>query len=73
MMFAKKQFYSHELNRKVHLRVPGDIVTMMALHGWNAFGIYEVVQEEMARERIEKKEAARRLEQKPLDRGNDAK
>jgi hypothetical protein len=67
-MFAKRQFYSHELNRKVHLRVPGDIVTMMAMHGWNAFGIYEVVREEMARERIEKKEAARRLEQKPLDR-----
>jgi hypothetical protein len=47
----RKEFFSHELNRAVHMRIPGDIVTMMALHGWNAFGIYEVVQEEKKKQR----------------------
>jgi hypothetical protein len=55
---SKREFFSHQLNRAVHARIPGDIVTMMALHGWNAFGIYEVVQEEKKREK-EKRRAER--------------
>lgn len=51
-----RQMFSHELNKRVHMRIPGDIVTMMAMHGWNAFGIYEVVVEEMRREKDEKKQ-----------------
>jgi hypothetical protein len=64
---VRAKLYSHELNQAVHKRIPGDIVTMMALNGWNAFGIYEVVSEEMKMERERKKALpkAERKGQKP--------
>lgn len=54
-MAKKKKVYSHELVKRVNSRIPDDLILMMQSRGWDALGVYEVVLEEMRREKREQK------------------
>jgi hypothetical protein len=54
---AKPVRYSYNVAGLVESRIPPSILEAMAKLGWNAFGIYEVVVEEIARERRQLKRA----------------
>jgi hypothetical protein len=47
--------YSHDLAAAVEARIPPSIREAMARVGWNAFGVYEVVEEEIKKEKKAKK------------------
>lgn len=44
--------YSYEVDALVRARLPKIILDAMENKGWNAFGIYEVVKDELRLERI---------------------
>jgi hypothetical protein len=46
----RKVIYSSELNESVHRKIPGLINDAMQRLGWNAFGIYETVRDEINRD-----------------------
>lgn len=39
--------YSIELANRIHGKIPPEILTALSLQGWNVFGIYELVQNEI--------------------------
>ena len=47
----KAKVYSHDLSRAVEARIPLSILEAMARVGWNALGVYEVVVEEIKKEK----------------------
>ena len=52
---AGKARYSDELDRRVNAQIPGLILQAMHRLGWNALGIYELVAEEIKREKRERR------------------
>ena len=51
----KKRLYSWEMMRAVESRIPPSVLQAMWAVGWNAFGVYEVVEEEIKREKKNKR------------------
>jgi len=47
----KKYIYSFELTHWVESYIPTEIIQAMLNHGWNVFGIYELVKEGFSLER----------------------
>ena len=43
----KKKIYSYEIKAKIESKIPKDILESLSKHGWNVFGIYELVQAEL--------------------------
>lgn len=58
--------YSYEVSDKVEARIPKEILEVLHKNGWNSLGIYEIVKEELAKE---KKKLAK--EKKNVGLGND--
>lgn len=52
----RRRVYSHTLNANVEARIPPSILEALSRVGWNALGIYEVVQEEIKKEKAQPKE-----------------
>lgn len=50
-MGTKNKIYSWTLQEKVNARIPEQIREAAANKGWNVFGIFEVVREELRKER----------------------
>lgn len=51
--------YSHELTRRIEAKIPSEILEEMKKHGWNVYGIYELVKEELNAEAKIQKQARR--------------
>jgi len=51
------RIYSYAVNDAVIARIPPSIIEAMARVGWNPFGVYEVVDEELKKEKREQKKA----------------
>lgn len=49
-----KTIYSYSLEREIERQIPPSIIEAMNNKGWNAFGIYELVKEEIKKEKKEK-------------------
>lgn len=47
----KQKIYSHVVNDAVEARIPPSIIATMSRVGWNVFGLYEVVQDEIRKEK----------------------
>lgn len=47
----KAKVYSHDLVKAVEARMPPSIIEAMARCGWNPLGVYEVVAEELKKEK----------------------
>jgi hypothetical protein len=45
------KIYSWDLKAKIEERIPKEIIEAMKSQGWNAFGIYEVVLQEIKKEK----------------------
>lgn len=56
-MSKRATIYSHNLDAIVLSQIPQPIREAMDKLGWNAFGIYEIVRDEMERERRQLKRA----------------
>jgi hypothetical protein len=48
---SKKKIYSFSIQVKVESQLSRDILHALAMSGWNAFGIYELVKQEIATEK----------------------
>ena len=51
----KKIIYSYEVEALIEEKIPHSILEAMRYQGWNVFGIYETVQEELKKEKKRKK------------------
>jgi hypothetical protein len=51
----KKRIYSYEVGERVKEQIPQPILDAMTRLGWNAFGIYEVVERELKEEKKRQK------------------
>lgn len=49
-----KKIYSREAEREIERQIPPSILEAMSTKGWNAFGIYELVKEELAADKKRK-------------------
>ncbi len=59
-MSKKPRVYSREVTRIVDEQIPAIIREAMYLRGWNAFGIYEVVDEALKDEKRKRKSPTQR-------------
>lgn len=50
-MPKKKKIYSYTLRDKVESQLSRDILHALAMSGWNAIGIYELVKQEIENEK----------------------
>lgn len=55
-----KTVYNYRSQEAIDAQLPMDVKEAMHLNGWNAFGVYELVKEELRKEK-----ARIRKEQKP--------
>lgn len=55
-MPKKKKIYSYSLRDKVESQLSRDILNALAMSGWNAIGIYELVKQEIENEKRSIKE-----------------
>ena len=44
--------YSYEVDALVQSQIPKSVLEAMDIKGWNAFGVYQLVKEELRKERI---------------------
>lgn len=49
-----RKIYSNKLEQAIVSQIPREILEALSSKGWNVFGIYELVQEEIKREKEEK-------------------
>jgi len=49
------RIYSYAVNDAVIARIPPSIIEAMARVGWNPLGVYEVVEQELKKEKRQKK------------------
>jgi len=52
---SKKKVYSYEVQDAILARIPPSIIKAMSNVGWNIFGFYEVMEEELKKEKKAKK------------------
>ena len=57
----RKQIYTFSLQDRVDAELPQKVKDAMNICGWNAFGIYELVRDELKREKQEIKKAKEAL------------
>lgn len=50
----KKKIYSREVEKEIERQIPSLLIEAMDHKGWNVFGIYELVKEELAKEKKRK-------------------
>lgn len=50
-----KKVYSFQLQENIEARIPKSILDAVRREGWNFFGIYEVVKEEIKKEKKQAK------------------
>lgn len=58
----KKKIYSYYVQDKIKARIPPIILAELSNQGWNAMGIYEVVKEELEKEKKDEKNCNRKLQ-----------
>lgn|SRR3990167_6156175 len=61
----KRTVYSHALLETVESKVPRPIIDRMNAHGWNVFGIYELVKREIQTEKMVAKRASENRQAEP--------
>jgi peptide chain release factor 1 len=54
LLYEKNKIYSYKLEDAIIAQIPKEILDALASKGWNVFGIYELVQEEIKKEKKEK-------------------
>jgi len=66
VMARRKKFgekiYSWTVSDKIDAQIPPEIIQAMSSKGWNAFGIYELVKEELQKEKRELRELQHQVE-----------
>lgn len=60
-MMVRKQIYSYALRDRVEAQLPQKVKDAMDICGWDALGVYEIVRDEIKRDRQEPNKAKKAL------------